>query len=182
MRTVGAVAPASPTGLTVTLGSPVEAGDWIVPVASSPSISSTTVVVTNPSSTESVTVSVSTVGAGVASPLAGADQVQILPGGRGGFEIPTGAGKPEVAVEITSSQPVVVESRIVFTAGGLTEPLAVPVVTSAVVATTGIPAVPPGEVVPAPNGGDTSVPGDAPATTTTAPASTTPPAGANPGG
>ena len=191
-RTVDAAAPASPVGMTVTMGSPVVATNWLVPVAAAPYLSSTTVVVTNPSSTDAVTVSVSTVGGGIAQPLADGASVQIAAGGRGGFQVPTGT---ESAVSVEADAPVVVEARIAFGVGGLAEPLAVPVEPSAVVATSGIPAVPPGEVTPpgpdggTPDGGTTgdgtgdTVPADATSTTTTAPpASTTPPAGANPGG
>ena len=92
-------------------------------------------------------------------------------------------------MDVESDGPVVVEARTVFVTGGLAEPLAIPVQPSATVAASGIPAVPPGEVVPSVpgagpgdgGGGGTSVPNDL-TTTTAAPASTTPPAGANPGG
>ena len=188
-RLVSEVAPASPTGMTITMGSPVTATNWLVPVASAPYVSATTVVVTNPSSTDPVTISVSTVGGGALKPVADGTGVQIAPGGRGGFQIPTGPNTPEVAVDVESDGPVVVEARTVFVTGGLAEPLAIPVQPSATVAASGIPAVPPGEVVPSVpgagpgdgGGGGTSVPNDL-TTTTAAPASTTPPAGANPGG
>ncbi len=85
-----------------------------------------------------------------------------------------------------------VEARLAFTAGGLAEPLAVPVEPTVGVATTGIPAVPPGEVVaPGADAGsgaggdgsqDTVASDETTTTTTAAPASTTPPAGAGPGG
>ena len=188
-RTVNAAAPASPVGMTVTMGSPVVATNWLVPVAAAPYVSSTTVVVTNPSSTDPVTVSVSSVGGGVTQPLANGASVQIPAGGRGGFQVPTGTSGTESAVAVEADAPVVVEARIAFGVGGLAQPLAVPVEPSAVVATSGIPAVPPGEVIPpgpdAGTGGDGTggtVPGDATTSTTAPPASTTPPAGANPGG
>ena len=89
-RTVTAVAPASPVGMTVTMGSPVVATEWLVPVATSPRSPSATVVVTNPSSTDPVTVTVATVGGGATQPLADGNAVPDRAGGRGGFAVPAG--------------------------------------------------------------------------------------------
>jgi hypothetical protein len=144
-RLVGAVAPATAIGTTFTLGSPVLAGRWMVPVGSTPVASSVFVVVTNPSPTEAVKVTVSTLTDGVSGPLATGDGVLIPAGGRGGFEIPAGVAGSPSSVVVESDRGVVVESRVVFSAGGLAEPLAVPLAPWAVVATYGLPDVTPAQ-------------------------------------
>jgi len=179
-RVVGAAAPAEPIGLTIALASPVTATSWLVPVASAPYLSATTVVVTNPSATDAVTVTVSTLGGGAVEPVANGAGVSIAPGARGGFEIPAGANAAELAVKVESDRPVLVEARIAFGAGGLAAPLAVPVEPWVTAATSGIAAVLPGAVVgTVPDA--VNVP-DGATTTAVGPESTTPPAGANPGG
>ena len=180
-RVVSAAAPAAPVGLTIALASPVMATNWLVPVASAPYLSSTTVVVTNPSATEAVTVTVSTIGGGAVEPVANGAGVTIAPGARGGFEVPAGAKAAELAVNVEADGDVLVEARTLFVTGGLAAPLGVPVEPSVTVATSGIPSEPPGEVVgTVPDA--VTVPDDATSTTAVGPESTTPPAGANPGG
>lgn len=194
-RVVEAEAPAFPTGMTVTLGSPAVASHWLVPVGSGTYLREVTVVVTNPSSTDPVTVTVATVSGGVVTPLANGEAVQISGGSRGGFAVPTGAGAPDVAVDVEAGSDVIVEVRMAFTSGGIAQPLAVPVLPTATAATSGLPPAAPGDVVPlAPDAGDGTVPADVTPTnpgdptTTVAPTagssttSTTAPAGAAPGG
>jgi len=114
--------------------------------------------------------------------VADGDGVLIPAAGRGGFAIPAGAGGARRAGVVESDRGVVVESRIVFTSGGLAEPLAVPLAPSAVVATYGLPSVTPGQLV-TPGlaaGGDGTAPGN-PAPADTAPADSAP-AGTAPGG
>jgi hypothetical protein len=134
-RVVVIGSPATATGTTVMLGSPVLAGHWIVPAASFTSASSARVIVTNPSSTDPLKVTVSTVTAGKVTPLPGMSNVEVLPGGRGGFDVPTGAKAPLVLVDVSAGSSAVVEAKIVFTTGGQAAVLAVPVAGSSRLAT-----------------------------------------------
>lgn len=126
-RVVGIGAPATATGTTVMLGSPVLADHWIVPAASFPSASSARVIVTNASSTDSLTVTVSTVTDGRLTPLPGMSNVEVAAAGRGGFDVPTGAKAPLVLVDVRGGSSAVVETKFVFTTGGHAAVLAVPV-------------------------------------------------------
>ena len=58
-------------GVTVTMGSPALGTRWIVPVASAPTATATAIIVTNPSATDPVTVTVSSVANGTESPIHG---------------------------------------------------------------------------------------------------------------
>ncbi len=113
--------------VTVTMGSPALGTDWIVPVASGSTVTSTAIIVTNPSATDPVTVTVSSVADGAETPIPEADQHEIAAGDRMGVAVPVPADKPLTSVHIVSSAPVVAEARLVFKDAGLAAPLAVPV-------------------------------------------------------
>ncbi len=137
-RVVQAAPPAVPSGFDVTLGSPALAQRWLIPVGMLPSVSQATVIVTNPSATQAVQVSLSTVVAGQVLPLAGTTRTETIAAGRrGGFVVPTGAGVAESSLQVVSNRPVVVEERLGFTAGGQSSPLAVPVAPTATLSWSG---------------------------------------------
>ncbi|MGZ4785153.1 MAG: DUF5719 family protein, partial [Acidimicrobiales bacterium] len=114
-------------GVTVTMGSPALSTRWFVPVASGPTVTGAAVIVTNPSATDPVTVTVSSVADGAEHPISGGDQIEIAAGQRLGLAVPVPANKPLTAVDVVTSAPVVVEARLVFKDAGLAAPLAVPV-------------------------------------------------------
>jgi hypothetical protein len=131
-RFVTAVPPASPAGFDVTLGSPVVAGRWLVPVASSSTATDATLVVANPSSQRPVRITVSTVAGGAAATLTGLANIVTIPaGGRSSFTVPTGPKAPEAAITVDAGGPIVVEERFDFTGGGLSSALAVPLASTA---------------------------------------------------
>jgi hypothetical protein len=148
------------------------ASHWIVPAASFTSASSVKVVVTNPSSADPVTVTVSSVVDGKMTPLPGMSNIQVLAGGRGGFDVPTGAKAPQVFVDVTGGSGTVVEAKIVFTTGGQTAALAVPLAgTNEVAPVVAPPAAAQSTASTLPGGtgllpGDTTPPGTSPGGTT----------------
>ena len=129
-------------GVTVTLGSPALATQWIVPVASGPTVTTAAVIVTNPSATDPVTVTVSGVANGTESPVPDGDQHALAAGGRLALLVPVPADKALTSVVIVSSAPIVAEARLVFKDAGLAAPLAVPVQGSVDVAEQGLPVNP----------------------------------------
>ena len=181
-RVVSIAAPAPDVGATVTMGSPVLASRWIVPVGSMTVASSVSVVVTNPSSTEPITLTVSTIDDGKVTPLPGMTGVQVLGGGRGGFDVPTGAKEHQVAVDVSGASLVVVEAKIVFTSGGRAAALAVPVAGTNELTDLGIPVTNPADAVTSDSVPTDSVPDD----TSLLPSETIPPgtepSGTNPPG
>ena len=131
----GTVTP-SPVGLA--LGAPVQATHWLVPAASSNEATSATVIVTNPSATDAVTITVSMVADGATTPLPGMADVAVPAGGRGGFDVPTGRGQPAVAIDVVASSPVSVEVRATYGDAAAARYVAVPVAGTAVVPTAGL--------------------------------------------
>ncbi len=137
-RVVQAAPPAVPNGFDVALGSPARAQRWLIPVGAWPSAAQATVIVTNPSATRSVQVSLSTLVAGQAVPVSGTARTETIAAGRrGGFVVPTGAGVAESSLEVIASAPVVVEERLAFTGGGQSSALAVPVAPTATLSWSG---------------------------------------------
>jgi hypothetical protein len=128
-RVVTAQAPASPSGFDVALGSPLLSRRWLVPLGSSNAVFKATLIVTNLSTSHSVSVSVTTVTNGLATPLQGTDQVEVIPAGeRGGFAVPAGSGASTLSLAVSSTEPLVVEERLTYPGWGMSSPLAVPVV------------------------------------------------------
>ena len=130
--------PATVVGTTVTMGSPVLATRWLVPAASLSSVAASTIVVANPSFTDSVTVTLSTVTDGKSTVLAGMRDVVVAAAGRVGIEIRTGASNPQVSIEVTSSSSVLVETRIAFEKAGVAAALAIPALDTIEVAPPGL--------------------------------------------
>ena len=164
-RVTSYAAPAVTVGSTVTLGSPVLASRWLVPAASVTSAATSTVILTNPSSTEPVTVTLSTVADGRATSLPAMTDIVVPAGGRAGLDVASGAGDPQVSVDVVSGSVVVVETRFEFDKSGVAAALAVPVQGTIEVASTGLTVSSPttdvtaGSTTGLPT--DTSAPGDA---------------------
>jgi hypothetical protein len=130
-RVVTAVPPAQPSGFSVALGSPVLGRRWLLPVASSSQIQKATLIVTNPSSTHSVEVSIANVAGGGLSPLQGTESVELIPAsGRAGFTIAAGSGAPTLSLVVDAKADVVVEIRLDYPGHGVSSALAVPVIES----------------------------------------------------
>ena len=84
-----------------------------------PSANQATVIVTNPSATRAVQVSLTTVAGGQAVPVTGTTSTETIAAGRrGGFVVPTGASVVQNALQVVASAPVVVEERLAFTGAG----------------------------------------------------------------
>jgi hypothetical protein len=157
--------PAVTAGSTVTLGSPVLASRWLVPAASLTSAPTSTVIVTNPSSTLSVSVTLSTVTAGKATPVPAMTDLKVPPGGRVGLDVPSGPGDAQVSVDVVASSVVVVESRLEFEKSGLAAALAVPVQGTIEVASTALTTSAPTTEVTTEITIESTTAGSAPATT-----------------
>jgi hypothetical protein len=128
-------------GVTVTLGSPALGTQWIVPVASGPTVTTAAIIVTNPSATDPVTVTVSGVANGTETTIRG-EQPPVAAGSRLAVVVPIPADKALTSVVVTTSAPVVAEARLTFKDAGLAAPLAVPVQGSVQVAEQGLPVNP----------------------------------------
>ena len=83
-RVVSYAPPATNVGATVMMGSPTTASRWIVPSASLTEASAVKVIVTNTSSSDPVTLTVSTLADGRSTPLPGMQNVVVDAGARGG--------------------------------------------------------------------------------------------------
>jgi hypothetical protein len=102
-------------GISYTLGSPVTATRWIAPAAALPGGSASAVILLNPSPSEPVTLSVRALTDGRYDIIEGLDGVGLAPAARRVIDLgPDGLGLDLLAVEIESSGPVVMESRIGF--------------------------------------------------------------------
>jgi hypothetical protein len=117
-------------GVGFTLGSPVVARRWLAPVGSVAGASGAAIIVFNPSSTESVELSVRAVGDGRYEVVEGLDGATLAPLGRAVVDVgPDALGFDGLAVEAESSGPVVTETRLGFATGNdLAYLVAVPVV------------------------------------------------------
>lgn len=127
-RVVVGSADAAQPGWSFTIGAPVVAGRWIVPVASADGVSGVAVVVLNPSATETARLTIEAVGDGRASVPEGLANVELAPGERRIFDLGSDAlGFRALMVVIDGEGTVVGESRFGFSRGSdLSYLLAVP--------------------------------------------------------
>ena len=175
--------PLDPDGAAFTMGMPVLASDWLVPVGGIEGQESMQVSIANPSVSETVTLTVEAVGDGDAAPLDDFDQVSLAPGARTVVDLSDAQGAAVLMLRITSSGPVVVGQSFAFDDPGTLSDLgAFPV--------TGTLVLPGGEVTdrgepaeaiePEPFDGTlppaTAPPGSTPGTVPEAPPETDPPA------
>lgn len=128
-RTIIGEPGAAQVGVSFTMGAPVVATDWIAPVGAVAGASSTAVIIMNPSTTDTATVTVSGIGGGRTQPVAGADQVRIAPGQRQIVDLGLdGLAAGRASLRVTSDNPVAVETRFGFAEGNdLSYVVAVPV-------------------------------------------------------
>jgi hypothetical protein len=120
---------AAQPGIGSTLGSPVTARRWLVPLGSTPDATAAAVIVLNPSSNRSVTVAVQWLGEGRSEPVGGGEPFELPPGGRRIVDLGAdGLGSTRLSLEIESEGAIVVESRFGFEDDAdLTYLMAVPV-------------------------------------------------------
>lgn len=174
--------PADPDGAVYTMGSPLVARDWLVPVGGVEGQEQMQVSIANPSVSESVTLTVEAVGEGDAGALEDYDGVSLAPGARTVVDLSDAQGAAALMLRIRSSGPVIVGQWFAFDDPGTLS-------ATAVLPVTGTLALPGGEITdravlpedlgePEPFDGTlppaTGPPGTAPGTTIEPPGTTVP--------
>jgi hypothetical protein len=102
-------------GVGYTVGAPVAAGQWLVPVASVDGASAAAIIVFNPSATDLATVSLRALDEGRGGGIGAVDEIAIPPGGRAVVDLSEDdLARARLSVEVTSDAPVVVETRFGF--------------------------------------------------------------------
>lgn len=115
-------------GLSATIGTPLVAGEWAVPVAVATTLRSAAVMIVNPSATGEARVSLETQSDGVAQPLAGTPEVVVPAGGRVVVPLPAALLKATgLSLVVRADQPVVVARSVLFDEKDLAGSIAVPV-------------------------------------------------------
>lgn len=108
-RSIGAVRSADGGGLTMTMGIPILATDWLATFGNPAAVSASVLSVANPSAGGAATVTVTVHGAGSAKDLSGATRVEIAPGDRAVFDLSRLLeGRNEASVSISADLPVAV--------------------------------------------------------------------------
>jgi hypothetical protein len=153
-QVVTAVAPASPVGFSLTPGSPLLATRWLVAAADDDRTTTADVTVVNPSATDAVQITTTSVRQGQAAPIEHFERVELGPGAR--TIVPAheqGAGT-NLAVSVESSGVVVVEHGLAWDQGGFSAAMGEPVVGTSARATVAASSAGPGalDVLPAPSG------------------------------
>ena len=106
--------PVDPDGATFTMGSPVLARDWLVPIGGIEGQESMQLSVANPSVSETVTLTVEAVGEGDAAALSDVDQVSLAPGARTVVDLSEAQGAAVLMLRVTASGPIVVGQWFAF--------------------------------------------------------------------
>jgi hypothetical protein len=145
-RVLTAVAPASPTGYSTTIGSPLLASRWVVAAADEDGTAAATVTVVNPSATDAVQLTATAVRQGQAEPIEHYDHVDLPPGARTVIPVREQAAGANLAIAIDASGSVLVEHGLVFEGGGFSQALGAPVVATLSVATVTASSEAPGAV------------------------------------
>ena len=194
-RVMKQISPVVPAGVALTMGSPVLAREWLVPIGGLEGQTAMQVSIANPSVSESITLTVEAVGEGDAAALTDFDAVSLAPGARTVVDLSQAQGAAVLMLRVVASGPVVVGQWFSFEGTGTLSDLAALAVTGTLVIPGGEvtdrgepaevvepepydgPLPPAGTEVPgtdpdAPPGTDAVVPEE---TTTTAPVETTPP-------
>lgn len=126
-RVLRADGTAGPSGEVTTLGAPLMASRWEVPLASVSGGGSATVVVTNPTAAD-VTVSATSLADGTSSPVATATDVVVPAGRRQVLDLAALAEGPPGSLRVDATGPVVVEASLIWPEGrGLSSWVALPV-------------------------------------------------------
>jgi hypothetical protein len=105
---------ADPDGAAYTMGSPLLAREWLVPVGGVEGQGAMQVSIANPSVSESVTFTVEAAGEGDASPLQDFDDVSLAPGARTVVDLSEAQGAAALMLRITASGPVVASQWFAF--------------------------------------------------------------------
>lgn len=117
-RVVAGGADAVQPGWGFTIGSPVVAGRWVVPVASAGGASGVALVVFNPSAADSTRLTVEAVGDGRRSTAEGFGDIELGPGERRILDVGTeGLGVRGLMLVVDSEGPVVAEMRFGYSRG-----------------------------------------------------------------
>lgn len=109
LRSVKASSPSPVTGQAEVLGSPQADRAWLVPSAAATSSTALDVVVQDPGP-DPASVSVSSLHGGAQTPVLGLTNLVVAPGGRAVVQIGDHLMSPSLALVVTASVPVVVES------------------------------------------------------------------------
>ena len=128
-RLDGGNADAAEPGLAAVVGSPIQAQEWILPVASGSADDLAELVIVNPSASADATVSLRADVGGVSQELPGAASVVVPAGSR--VQVPLSAetlGLEGISLLVTSDAPVVVGRSVVFASGDLADSVGLPVV------------------------------------------------------
>lgn len=174
--------PADPDGAAYTMGSPLVAREWLVPVGGFEGQEQMQVSIANPSVSEPVTLTVEAVGEGSTGALEDYDGVTLAPGSRTVVDLSDAQGAAALMLRVRASGPVVVGQWFAFDDPGTLS-------ATAVLPVTGTLALPGGEITdravlpvdvaePEPFDGTlppaTGPPGTAPGTTIEPPGTTVP--------
>ena len=128
-RLDGGNADAAEPGLAAVAGSPVQAEEWILPVASGPADDPAELVIVNPSASGDATVSLRADVGGVSQELPGAASVIVPAGSRLVVSLSAEAlGLEGISLLVSSDVPVVVGRSVVFASGDIADSLGLPVV------------------------------------------------------
>lgn len=119
---------AEPKGLATTLGSPLMATRWEVPLGSLAEVGPVQLAVVNPTIGDPATVSVSALRDGTSAAVASAQDVAVPPGARAVLDLSALGDGAGASLRIDASGPVVVEVATTFAAGkGFSSWIAAPV-------------------------------------------------------
>jgi hypothetical protein len=138
-RVVAQVGTLTPTGLAYTMGTPLVAREWLVPIGGLEGQTAMQVSIANPSVSEPVTLTVEAVGEGDAAALDDFDEVTLAPGARTVVDLTEAQGAAVLMLRVRASAPVVVGQWFAFEGNGSLSDLAAFPVTGTLV-------VPGGEV------------------------------------
>lgn len=106
--------PVDPDGAAYTMGMPVLAREWLVPVGGIEGQEAMQLSIANPSVSETVTLTVEAVGEGDAAPLDDLDQVDLAPGARTVVDLSEAQGAAVLMLRVVASGPVVVGQWFAF--------------------------------------------------------------------
>jgi hypothetical protein len=113
-RVMTQLEPADPDAVVFTMGSPLVAREWLVPVGGLEGQEAMQVSIANPSVSEPVTLTVEAVGEGDAAALADFDEVTLAPGARTVVDLADAQGAAVLMLRIRASGPVVAGQWFAF--------------------------------------------------------------------
>jgi len=127
-RLEGGTTAAESAGLAATIGTPIVATEWLVPVATASSLESSRLVIVNPSGSGSAVVTLRAHAGGVTRDLPGSGRVVVPAGAQVVVSLGAdGSGLEGLAVVVSADSPVVVSRTFVFAPSGFASSLAIAV-------------------------------------------------------